>query len=87
MAESSIVCFDEIIFRENCLISWDNFIMYNDFHKIYKNDKVINENKRVIIGNDVWIGCRSTILKGSEIASNSVIAAASIVTKKFNKKK
>lgn len=61
--------------------------MYNDFHKIYKNDKVINENKRVIIGNDVWIGCRSTILKGSEIASNSVIAAASIVTKKFNKKK
>ena len=35
----------------------------------------------VIIGNNVWIGMRSIVLKGVTIGNNSIIAAGSIVTK------
>lgn len=84
MAESSIVCFKNIEFGDGCLISWENLIMDTDFHKIYKDNKIINKDEKIIIGNNVWIGCRCTILKGSKVFDNSVIAANSVVTKKFN---
>jgi acetyltransferase-like isoleucine patch superfamily enzyme len=35
----------------------------------------------VIIGNSVWIGVNSTILKGVTIGEGSVVGAGSVVTK------
>jgi len=35
----------------------------------------------IIIGNDVWIGAKSTIMSGVTIGDGSVVAAGSIVTK------
>jgi acetyltransferase-like isoleucine patch superfamily enzyme len=53
-----------------------------DFHKIYDEKKqVINEDKPVVIGNKVWIGCRCLILKGVTLADGMIIAAASTVSK------
>lgn len=81
-AESSIISNNMIKFGNDCLLSWDILIMDDDFHKIYnKNDEIINFPKEIIVGNKVWIGCRSIILKGSNIPDNSIIAAGSIVTK------
>ena len=37
------------------------------------------------IGNEVWICCDSTILKGSSIPDGSIIGAKSLVNKKFGK--
>lgn len=37
--------------------------------------------KRTIIGNDVWIGSRVTIMQGLNIGTGAVIGAGSIVTK------
>ncbi len=37
--------------------------------------------KKVIIGNDVWIGARSIILPGVIIEDGAIIAAGSVVTK------
>lgn len=37
--------------------------------------------KEVIIGNDVWIGARATILPGVEISDHSIVAAGAVVTK------
>lgn len=84
-ANSSIICKSSITFGNNCLISWDTLIMDTDFHKIrnFKNE-VTNPDKAIKIGNSVWIGCRSTILKGSIIADNIIVAAGSVVTRTFN---
>ena len=38
-------------------------------------------HKEVKIGNNVWIGERSMILKGVEIGDGAVVAGASVVTK------
>ena len=37
------------------------------------------KTKHIFVGDNVWIGCNSVILKGSYIGENSVIAAGSIV--------
>lgn len=80
-AETQIVAQKQITFGHTCLISWDCLIMDTDFHKIYdKTDTQINPNKPIIIGNNVWIGCRNLILKGAVIPDNSIIGANSSVT-------
>jgi acetyltransferase-like isoleucine patch superfamily enzyme len=83
-AESSIIAYEKIQFGNNCFLSWDTLLMDTDFHSI-KNEKeeIINSPKPIIIGNHVWIGCRSVILKGSIIPDNSIIAINSLVNKEL----
>ncbi|WP_410240498.1 acyltransferase [Sphingobacterium thalpophilum] len=38
------------------------------------------------IGNNVWIGCRCLILKGSHIPDNCVVGANSLVSKRLETK-
>jgi len=62
--------------------------MDTDFHCIESNDnpgKTINEDRAILIGDRVWIGCRTTILKGTEIAADSIIAAGSIIAGRLDK--
>lgn len=40
-----------------------------------------HEEKKVTIGNDVWIGTRVIVLPGIKIGNGAIIAAGSIVTK------
>jgi len=77
-AESSIICKEKVSFGAHCLISWENLIMDTDFHDILDSEgNVINPSKEIVIGDNVWIGCRCTILKGTQIGNNTVIAANS----------
>lgn len=84
-AKSEIVCQDKVTFGDNVLISWDCLIMDTDFHSILNNsEKTLNLNKEINVGNHVWIGCRSLILKGVSIPDDCIIAANSTITKSFS---
>lgn len=76
----------KISIGDNCMLSYEVEIRNTDSHMIYdKNtNKRINEGAEVIIGNNVWIGAHSIILKGVRINSNSIIAAGSIVSRNVN---
>lgn len=82
---SNIICWENICIGSNCFISWECLIMDTDFHDLKDkyNLNIINPNKPIVIGDHVWIGCRTTILKGTVIPPNSIIAACSVVTKKL----
>ncbi|MBT1704892.1 acyltransferase [Chryseosolibacter indicus] len=82
-AESSIICHKSISFGSNCLLSWNIYVLDTDFHflKDVNTGIIVNENKAVLIGDNVWIGANCCILKGSAIPSNTVIAAFSLVNK------
>lgn len=74
-----IRCFNSIIIGENVSISHDVTIMDSDMHTInYDGYKM---TKPIIIGNNVWVGTRATILKGVTIGDGAIIAAAAVVTK------
>lgn len=62
----------------DCAISWDVCILDRDYHEFNGHGEI---KKEIVIGDKVWIGCRSTILKGVTIGKGAVIAAGSIVTK------
>ena len=74
-----IVCEDRVEIGKNCKIAWDVIIMDSDLHPINESSPIVN--KPVYIEDDVWIGCRSIILKGVTIGHGAVIAAGSVVTK------
>ena len=85
-AATEIICYKKISFGSEVLISWDCLIMDTDFHRVItlKDGRHVNEDEAIAVGNHVWIGCRSTILKGSLIPSDSVVAAGSIIYKKYS---
>lgn len=81
-AESSIIAKESVSIGSDVLISWDSLIMDSDFHDIYDcYQSKINPPMPIIIGNKVWVGCRTVILKGVTIVDGVVVAATSTVTK------
>ncbi|WP_405350658.1 acyltransferase [Fusobacterium animalis] len=85
IAKAQIVSLEpyKIEIGEDCMLSYDIEIRNTDSHKIYDKitNKRINEGKSVKIGNHVWLGMRTIILKGVNIEDNSIVAGGSIVTK------
>lgn len=80
---STVICNEIMHFGTNSLISWDVLLMDTDFHKIRDiNNVILNPDKGIYIGNNCWIGCRNTILKGAYLPDNSVLAANSLYLQK-----
>ncbi|MBR5993481.1 MAG: acyltransferase [Lachnospiraceae bacterium] len=82
---TTILCAEEITIGEGCLFAHHTFLNCGDGHKVVSTvtDEVTNKRKPVIIGNHVWVGAYSSILKGSSIADNSIVGFGSIVGKSF----
>ncbi len=67
---------------DNCLISSQVIIRTSDSHSIISKEtgQRLNQGANVIIGNHCWIGYGATILKGSCIGADSVVATGAIIT-------
>jgi acetyltransferase-like isoleucine patch superfamily enzyme len=59
--------------------------MDSDIHSI-KNDReeVTNLPNPIRIGDKVWIGCRSVVLKGSDVPDGCIIGANALVNRKLD---
>jgi acetyltransferase-like isoleucine patch superfamily enzyme len=84
----TVICSaEEIKIGNNCLIGADVVITDTDFHSIQPENRRYERRKekinhgRVKIGNNVFIGTKSIVMKNVEIGDNSVIGAGSVVTK------
>lgn len=80
-----LVCMKSIKMGQNVLIAWDACIMDSDMHTIkdLNNNLILPKDDEVTIGDNVWIGTRSLILKGTHIPNGCIIGARSVVTKKY----
>jgi len=80
-ASSSIVCYKEIVFGRNIQFSWDCLVMDSDTHTILdEQGNAYNHDKKIVFGDNIWIGCCCKILKGSKIPNNCVIGSMSLVS-------
>ena len=70
---------------DDCMISRDVNIRTGDGHAVFalNTNLRVNQSKNVKIGNHVWVGMRTIVLKGCEISSGSIVGASSVVTKSF----
>lgn len=73
------------IIGDNVMMGPDCYI-YTRNHEFSRTDIPMNQQgmrdfEPVIIGNDVWIGARVTILPGVKIGNGCIIGAGSVVTK------
>lgn len=77
-----IHCAENITIGDNVFISSNCYITDTDDYQIIdKKDKHLNPNTPVVIGNNVWIGYGTIILKGITIGDGAIIAPGSVVTK------
>jgi acetyltransferase-like isoleucine patch superfamily enzyme len=85
-ASAEIACLNRINIGEDVLLSWDILLMDSDSHIIRnKDNQIINPDKDILICNNVWVGARSIILKGTYLPENSVVGAGTITNKRFIK--
>lgn len=84
---TTILCTQSITIGERCMISWDNLIMDTDWHNVVSAETgyIYPKQKPITIGEHVWIGCRCTILKGTCIPNDSIVASNSKTTKPIEK--
>ena len=83
---STICARENVTIGDNVLVGSGCLITDNDAHPINWEDRCERRNEKILsapitIGNDVFIGARSIILKGVTIGDRSVIGAGSVVTK------
>lgn len=89
---SCIIAYKSIKIGKNCQIASSTMIADTDFHPIsprLRKDQVERKSfsfdsvakEEIVLGDNVWVGWNSTILKGVRIGDNSIVGANSLVTR------
>lgn len=88
ISSAAIVAFSEVIIGANVKIGGGVCIYDTDFHSVRSTDRNIPEidrrnskSEKILIGDNVFVGAHSLILKGVSIGKNSIIGAGSVVTR------
>lgn len=74
-----IQCEKSIRFLDNNLFGWNVKVRDTDGHAIVYNNQKNDYRQEIIIDEHVWVASDVTILKGTYIPSNSVVACNSLV--------
>lgn len=87
ISSTAIICNHSISIGNNVFIGGNTVIYDTDFHSLNTSirnsdqDRQHAKRKQVQIGDNVFIGAHSTILKGVRIGNNAIIGACSVITK------
>jgi acetyltransferase-like isoleucine patch superfamily enzyme len=84
-ADVSFVIVNGLEVGDGFLIAWGSKFLDDDYHEIDFPGRKEKRDKRIIIGDHVWIGMNVIVLKGSRIPNGCVVASGSVVTKAFEK--
>lgn len=83
--EGSVMEGTRITIGEDCLFSGYIGVRTCDSHSILNMKGMrVNQSQNVTIGNHVWIGTNVLFLKGATVLNDSVVAARSVITKRFD---
>jgi acetyltransferase-like isoleucine patch superfamily enzyme len=80
ISNSVLSCYQRITIGRNTLVGAECLIVDSDFHGLPLGEDKPIRSAPVTIGDNVFIGARTIILKGVNIGNKSVIGAGSVVT-------
>lgn len=83
---SSISAHALVQIGNGCAIGQYALMMDCDFHTPGLTDEGHGTPKPIVLGDNVWLGARVTVLKGVTIGSGTVVAAGSVVTSSLPEK-
>lgn len=75
----------KIIIGKDCLFSTEIIVRNHDAHHIFdlNTHKRINYSRDIVIGDQVWIGQRVTLLGGAMIGTGSVVGTNAVTSSQF----
>lgn len=77
---SSVVSANKLVIGHDVMIARNVVVYDSDFHPILdRNGNAINGSSGTVIGDHVWIGTGSIVLKNSYVGNNVIIGAGSII--------
>lgn len=79
-----ISCNKSITIGDEAMLGWNIKFFDATGHRVFVNGREKDAYKPIIIGDHVWIGSESHVLKGSAIPDDSIVAYGSVVTKTFS---
>ena len=76
---------NSISIGNNCLFASGINLLDCNGHETYSIDRTKGTDtaEPIVLGNNVWVGINSTILKGTKIGDNCIVAAGSVVKGNF----
>lgn len=75
-----IMAATEVRIGARCMISWNCSIFDSIGHRMWLEGQQESEIEApIVIGDDVWIGPYTIVMKGVEIGANSIIGAGSVI--------
>ena len=82
-----IICAYKMTIGNNCLIARHCMISDSDHHQtLDEAGEITNYPREVIIGDNVWLGVKSTIMRGVKIKNGGVVGANSLVMGRVKEK-
>lgn len=82
---SKIVSFRSMTIGDNFMGSWECQLFDTDFHFIRDTalNSIPDNTAPVSIGNQVWLGSRVTVLKGTQLPDCCIVAVGSVCNKNY----
>lgn len=82
---TTIIASKSIHFGDEVQLSWASLIMDNDAHRILDDkNNWINPPKEIRVGNNVWIAANTTVMKGTILPNDTIVATNSLVNRQFD---
>lgn len=76
-----IRCRHHVTVGDNNMWGWNVMVMDGDGHPIRNEDgQIMNHDRPISIGNNVWLGAYSKVLKGANIKDGCIVGLGSTVT-------
>ena len=70
----------QIRFGRDCMLGWNVQIFDLAAHRVFQNGREVSRSCEITVGDHVWIGAETRIVRGTVIGSHSVVAYGSTVT-------
>lgn len=75
-----------ITIGKDCMLSSNIVFRAADAHTVFDvvTGAVLNRSTPIVLGDHIWVGAGVTFLKGAQVASNVVIGANSLLSRKYD---